>query len=481
MFGTVNHSLVLVVATAVVVAVSACTDLDGFDERSNVGPDQLAFDDGSGSAGSTTTTAGPEPSNTTTVPPPIPLGSPDEPFVDLPDAAAARAVITPTGVVLPVLGEQADSFTVLTACENIRYVNRSAVEPIGRAHVVLDPGHGGTEVGAVGPAGTVEKEVNLAVATEAAARLEQLGATVVLTRSTDHNVTTGTRGLLAKSIDPALFVSVHHNGGAPRSNDGPGTIVFTKDDSGESTRFGGLFHDRLGAALESVTERERKAHAAYITALDAHQAAVAEYDRSVQARDAALVANGQLPADATTIPAPPPQAADGFRYPSERNPSPTTTSPPPPPPTDPDGSPGTNPDGSPLPTPTTVAVPDTLPVPPPFDSIPVREFLFAGGPNGGVRSWVRADGKDYLSVLRHSGDVPGVLTEFLYVTNPSEEQLLMDPAFVSAEAEALAGAIVDYFSSTTNTGGGFVDDQFDDQPIGGGGLPSQCVEPDLGV
>ncbi len=389
--------------------------------------------------------------------------------------------MTPTGIVLPVLGEQSDSFTVLTACENVRYVARSAVRPIGRAHVVLDAGHGGTEVGAVGPGGTTEKDLNLAVTTEAASRLEALGATVVLTRATDHNMTTGSRGLLAKSIDPALFVSIHHNGGAPRSDDGPGTIVFTKTASTEATRFGGLFHSRLDATLEPVAEAKRRDHADYIAALDAHEAAVADYDRSVQARDAALVANGRVPSAATTVPPPPQPSAEGFRYPSERNPVPTTTSPPPPPPTNPDGSPATNPDGSPIPTPTTVPVPETLPVPPPFNSLPVREFLFAGGPNSGVRSWVRADGKDYLSVLRHSGDVPAVLAEFLYVTNPSEEELLMDPDFVSAEAKALTQAIVDYFSSTTNTGDGFVDDQFDDQPIGGGGRPSQCVEPDLGL
>ena len=479
MFGAVNHRLVLVAATAVAVVVSGCTGAGGLNERSNGEPEALPFD-GNGGAVSTTTTV-PEPSSTTTAPPPIELGSPNEPFVDLPESSTARAVTTPSGVVLPVLGEQTNSFTVLTACENVRYLSRSAVTPIGRAHVVLDAGHGGTEVGAVGPQGTVEKDLNLAVATEAAARLEQLGATVVLTRSADHNVTTGTRGLLAKSIDPALFVSVHHNGGAPRSNDGPGTIVFTKKSSDESTRFGGLFHTRLDATLEPVAERERQAHATYLAALEAHEAAVATYDRSVQARDAALVANGQIPAAATTVPAPPRTPADGFRYPSDRNPSPTTTSPPPPPPTNPDGTPATNPDGSPVPTPTTIPVPDTVAVPPPFDSTPVREFLFAGGPNGGVRSWVRADGKDYLSVLRHSGDVPAVLAEFLYVTNPSEEELLMDPTFVSAEAEALTKSVVDYFSSTANTGGGFVDDQFDDQPIGGGGRPDGCVEPDLGV
>ncbi len=481
MFGTVIGRLlpVAIVPVVLVVLASGCTGAAAPDDRSGAAPDGLAFE-GTADGIATTTTTVPGPSTTTTLPPPIALGSPGRPFVALPETPNPRAVMTPSGIVLPVLGEQSGSFTVLTACENVRYLARSAVTPIGRAHVVLDAGHGGTEVGAVGPEGTAEKDLNLAVATEAASRLEALGATVVLTRSADHNMTTGTRGLLAKSIDPALFVSVHHNGGAPRSGSGPGTIVFTKTDSSEARRFGGLFHARLEAALVPVAERERQAHATYIAALEAHEAAVADYDRSVQARDAALMANGQIPADATTVPAPPPPPADGFRYPSQRNPAPTTTSPPPRP-TNSDGTPATNPDGSPVPAPTTIPVPETLPVPPPFDSVPVREFLFAGGPNGGVRSWVRADGKDYLSVLRHSGDVPAVLAEFLYLTNPSEEELLKDPAFVSAEAEALVDAIVAYFSSSTSAGDGFVDDQFDDQPIGGGGHPSQCVEPDLGV
>ncbi len=126
-------------------------------------------------------------------------------------------------------------------------------------------------------------------------------------------------------------------------------------------------------------------------------------------------------------------------------------------------------------------VPDTVALPEPFELEPVREFEFAGGPNAGVRSWIREDGKDYLSVLRHSGDVPAVLAEFLYLTNPSEEELLADPAFVAAEGEALAGAVIDYFSSPTAQGTGFVDDQFDDQPIGGGGRPNGCVEPDYGL
>src|SRR5690606_1143479 len=52
--------------------------------------------------------------------------------------------------------------------------------------VVVDPGHGGAETGAIGPAGTMEKELTLALARSLAARLRsELGLEVVLTRNDD--------------------------------------------------------------------------------------------------------------------------------------------------------------------------------------------------------------------------------------------------------------------------------------------------------
>ena len=48
-----------------------------------------------------------------------------------------------------------------TPCDNRATVTGT---PLGGADIVLDPGHGGDEPGAVGPNGLVEKELNLAVA-----------------------------------------------------------------------------------------------------------------------------------------------------------------------------------------------------------------------------------------------------------------------------------------------------------------------------
>ena len=55
--------------------------------------------------------------------------------------------------------------------------------PILGANVVIDPGHGGNEPGAVGPTGLIEKDVNFDVSQDVKQQLEAEGAKVVLTRT----------------------------------------------------------------------------------------------------------------------------------------------------------------------------------------------------------------------------------------------------------------------------------------------------------
>src|SRR5690606_28128749 len=52
--------------------------------------------------------------------------------------------------------------------------------------IVLDPGHGGNDIGASGQNGTIEKEVTLETAKKIKAALEQAGAEVLLTRDDDE-------------------------------------------------------------------------------------------------------------------------------------------------------------------------------------------------------------------------------------------------------------------------------------------------------
>ena len=76
--------------------------------------------------------------------------------------------------------------------------------------VVIDPGHGGEDSGAVGPYGA-EKHYALDTAMRLKKRLEQLGYKTLLTRSTDVFISRPGRVKIANSIEKAIFVSLHYN------------------------------------------------------------------------------------------------------------------------------------------------------------------------------------------------------------------------------------------------------------------------------
>jgi len=77
---------------------------------------------------------------------------------------------------------------------------------------VLDPGHGGRDPGAIGPAGTLEKDVALEVAHRLRRRLERYpGYRILLTREEDAWVTKNDRVAFANENDADLFISLHFN------------------------------------------------------------------------------------------------------------------------------------------------------------------------------------------------------------------------------------------------------------------------------
>lgn len=85
--------------------------------------------------------------------------------------------------------------------------------PLKGITIMLDPGHGGKNSGAVGPRGSevCEKDINLASALKVRAALQSRGATVLMTRENDTELTL--EAILAKSrkARPDIFLSVHAN------------------------------------------------------------------------------------------------------------------------------------------------------------------------------------------------------------------------------------------------------------------------------
>ncbi len=89
----------------------------------------------------------------------------------------------------------------------------TATCPTGSAQVVLDPGHGGTDPGAINQTyGLVEKEQTLLVAQQAATLLSKSGYSVALTRY-DNETSLGNseRGEIANACGAQVFVSIHFN------------------------------------------------------------------------------------------------------------------------------------------------------------------------------------------------------------------------------------------------------------------------------
>lgn len=77
--------------------------------------------------------------------------------------------------------------------------------------ILLDPGHGGAEMGSKGPNGSTEKEVNLVVSKLLQQELLKRGATVYMTRETDKNVSLEERVDAINKIKPTVAISIHYN------------------------------------------------------------------------------------------------------------------------------------------------------------------------------------------------------------------------------------------------------------------------------
>jgi len=77
--------------------------------------------------------------------------------------------------------------------------------------IVIDPGHGGVETGAVGPSGLQEKDLTLDLARRLKALLTRQGVTVVLTRDDDRILPLDDRTAIANHNRAVLFISLHLN------------------------------------------------------------------------------------------------------------------------------------------------------------------------------------------------------------------------------------------------------------------------------
>lgn len=142
---------------------------------------------------------------------------------------------------------------------------RSALKPLsisvkpplayGR-RIVIDPGHGGKDPGAISPIGINEKSVNLAVAGELAQILKQDGFDVILTRQADVFIELDERAGIANRAKADLFVSIHADSCNNRSARGS-TVYICRNASRKSfaaAKAVDAAMERAGMACRGVRE-----------------------------------------------------------------------------------------------------------------------------------------------------------------------------------------------------------------------------------
>jgi len=113
--------------------------------------------------------------------------------------------------------------------------------------VVIDPGHGGEDPGAVSPSGTYEKNLVLSIGKQLAAKLGSMpGIKAYLTRKGDYFIPLGKRIEIAKEYGADLFLSIHVNAGF--STKAAGSSVYCLSFKGASSNLARLAEERENAS-----------------------------------------------------------------------------------------------------------------------------------------------------------------------------------------------------------------------------------------
>ena len=144
---------------------------------------------------------------------------------------AKTAVITPpkkSAVIDPPASTSKTSFSPPVASKPEKMQLKRMVT------IVIDPGHGGEDSGAIGARGSKEKDVVLSIGKRLKAKIEQQpNMRVVMTRNADFFVPLGTRVQKARAVQADLFISIHADAFVQPS--ARGSSVFVLSEKGASS------------------------------------------------------------------------------------------------------------------------------------------------------------------------------------------------------------------------------------------------------
>jgi N-acetylmuramoyl-L-alanine amidase len=100
---------------------------------------------------------------------------------------------------------------ILISSQTLQATPKKPIFAQQKKTIVIDPGHGGYDTGALGPEGTFEKNVSLELARTVAAELENTYR-VILTRTDDYFLNIPSRTSIANHENADLFISIHAGG-----------------------------------------------------------------------------------------------------------------------------------------------------------------------------------------------------------------------------------------------------------------------------
>ena len=126
--------------------------------------------------------------------------------------------------------------------------------PRGRFRVVIDPGHGGPDPGAVGIGGLRETDIVLDVGLQVAQLLQARGVQVLMTRTSEVDVDLPPRVSLANSSNADVFVSIHANALSMARPDVNGVETFYFQ-SGSSLRLAQEIQSQIMAISPGTPDR----------------------------------------------------------------------------------------------------------------------------------------------------------------------------------------------------------------------------------
>ncbi|HYH94486.1 N-acetylmuramoyl-L-alanine amidase [Hyalangium sp.] len=193
---------------------------------------------------------------------------------------------------MPALDKHMAEARLKSVAKLSRRAELTLIEQLGLKvrRVIIDPGHGGHDTGAIGKSGTREKDVTLAMSLKLAEELRERGLEVILTREDDHYVRLEDRAQFANDSHGDLFISIHCNAAASAKLRGIETYTLNISSDRYSIRL---------AARENASTEKGISDLQFILADLATKANTGESSRLASQVQKSLV--GQLSKDYTGI------------------------------------------------------------------------------------------------------------------------------------------------------------------------------------